>query len=82
MPEQINEAPACALPVAVDRQLLNVLGVAPTHASKSDLMRAVAQLAREQLSRRWVATDAADRADKARRVEHPMSARRRQRSQD
>ncbi len=58
----------CELPVAVDRQLLNVLGVAPSQASNSDIMRAVSQLAREQLSRRWVATDAADRTEKARRV--------------
>ncbi len=66
-PEVSDEA-ICELPVAVDRQLLNVLGVAPTQASHSDIMRAVSQLAREQLSRRWVATDAADRASKARRV--------------
>ena len=58
----------CAMPVAVDRQLLNVLGVTPRQASQGDIMRAVSQLAREQLSRRWVATDAADRAAKARRV--------------
>ena len=59
MPEQINEAPACALPVAVDRQLLTRAGCcAATHASKGDLMHAVAQVAREQLSRRWVATEA------------------------
>lgn len=65
----LSETPAlCELPVAVDRQLLNVLGVAPARASQGDVMRAIAQLAREQLSRRWVATDAADRASKARRV--------------
>jgi glycogen phosphorylase len=70
MPEETDFAPVCTLPVAVDRQLLNVLGVAPARASHSDLMRAVAQLAREQLSRRWVATEAADRASKARRVNY------------
>jgi len=68
MSDDTDIAPVCALPVAVDRQLLNVLGVAPKQASNGDLMRAVAQLAREQLSRRWVATDAADRTAKARRV--------------
>jgi starch phosphorylase len=57
-----------AIPEAVDRQLLASVGVAPAQASRTDLMRAVAQLAREQLSRRWVACDAADRAAKARRV--------------
>jgi starch phosphorylase len=68
MSDESDAAPVCELPVAVDRQLLNVLGVAPRQASNGDLMRAVSQLAREQLSRRWVATDAADRAAKARRV--------------
>ena len=58
----------CELPVAVDRQLLHVIGVTPRQASQGEVMRAIAQLAREQLSRRWVATDAADRAAKARRV--------------
>ena len=31
----------CAMPVAVDRQLLNVLGVTPRQASQGDIMRAV-----------------------------------------
>jgi starch phosphorylase len=63
-----DNAAVCALPIEVDRQLLDTVGVAPNHASRADLMIAVAQLAREQLSRRWVAGDAADRAEKARRV--------------
>ena len=58
----------CTLPVAVDRQLLNVLGVQPAQASQGDIMRAVSQLAREQLSCRWVANETADRIAKARRV--------------
>ena len=65
---EVDSGAVCELPVAVDRQLLNVLGVAPAQASQGDIMRAVSQLAREQLSRRWVATDAADRASKVRRV--------------
>ncbi len=68
MKHENASAPAAPLPIAVDRQLLQSLGVEPSQASKGDLMRAVAQLAREQLSRRWVATDAADRTAKARRV--------------
>ena len=68
MPQENDIAPVCALPVAVDRQLLQSLGVEPSQASRGDLMRAISQLAREQLSRRWVATDSADRAAKARRV--------------
>jgi glycogen phosphorylase len=56
------------LPAAVDKQLLCTVGVAPAQAAPADLMQAVAQLAREQLSQRWVAGDAADRKAKARRV--------------
>ncbi len=65
-----GEAPVCALPVAVDRQLLNSVGVSPPRAAPAELMRAVAQLAREQLSRRWVAGDEADRVAKVRRVHY------------
>ncbi|HEY6134274.1 MAG TPA: glycogen/starch/alpha-glucan phosphorylase [Rubrivivax sp.] len=62
--------PPAAFPAALDRQLLETVGVAPPHASRADLMHAVAQVARTQLSRRWVAGDAADRGAKARRVNY------------
>ncbi|MEO8124858.1 MAG: glycogen phosphorylase, partial [Burkholderiales bacterium] len=52
----------------VDQLLLTVVGVAPGQASAADLMQATARLARRQLSQRWVQTQAAERADKARRV--------------
>jgi starch phosphorylase len=54
--------------VAVERHLLATVGTVPAEAAPHDIMHAVAQVAREHLSRRWVATDAADRAAKARRV--------------
>ncbi|MDO8420026.1 MAG: glycogen/starch/alpha-glucan phosphorylase [Rubrivivax sp.] len=53
---------------AVDHHLLATVGTAPATATRTDIMHAVAQVAREQLSRRWVAGDSADRAAKARRV--------------
>ena len=53
---------------AVERHLLATVGTTPAAASVTDIMHAVAQVAREQLSQRWVAGDAADRAAKARRV--------------
>ncbi|MDP1649592.1 MAG: glycogen/starch/alpha-glucan phosphorylase [Rubrivivax sp.] len=59
-------AAACA--ATVDHHLLGTVGAAPATASRTDVMHAVAQVAREQLSRRWVAGDCADRAAKARRV--------------
>jgi glycogen phosphorylase len=40
----------------------------PQHASTAEVMRAVAQVAREQLSERWVAGQRADSEAKARRV--------------
>jgi len=53
---------------AVEHHLLATVGTAPDSATHVDLMHAVAQVAREQLSRRWVAGDSADRRSKARRV--------------
>ncbi|WP_425259620.1 glycogen/starch/alpha-glucan phosphorylase [Rubrivivax sp. RP6-9] len=52
----------------VDHHLLSTVGVAPAAASHADVMHAVAQVARESLSRRWVEGDAHDRKQRARRV--------------
>ena len=52
----------------VERHLLHTVGVAPAEAGPIELMAAVSQVARAELSRRWVAGDAADRHAKARRV--------------
>jgi glycogen phosphorylase len=64
--------PATTAPLAtaaeVQHHLLHTVGALPEAASRTEIMHAVAQVAREQLSRRWVAADAADRAAKARRV--------------
>ena len=61
-------APQADAAADLDRLLLNTVGVAPGDASLPDLMQATARLARRQLSERWVQTQAAERADKARRV--------------
>ena len=62
-------APAAdTLAARVERHLLYTVGVATAHASATDLMNAVSQVARAELSRRWVAGEATDRAAKARRV--------------
>jgi starch phosphorylase len=55
-------------PSAVDSHLLSTVGANPTSASHTEIMHAVAQVAREQLSQRWVSADTADRSAKARRV--------------
>jgi starch phosphorylase len=52
----------------IEDHLLKTVGVDPVQATPTDLMQAVAQVAREGLSRRWVATQARERAEKARRV--------------
>ncbi|KQP35505.1 glycogen/starch/alpha-glucan phosphorylase [Pseudorhodoferax sp. Leaf274] len=48
--------------------LLHTVGVAPAAASSTELMHAVSQAARAELSQRWVQTQAADRGARARRV--------------
>ncbi|MDP5238092.1 glycogen/starch/alpha-glucan phosphorylase [Uliginosibacterium sp. 31-16] len=57
-----------AMNMAIDAQLLKTVGVASHDATSTDLMKAVAQVAREQLSERWVQSQSADRENKARRV--------------
>ncbi len=56
------------LAAELDRLLLTTVGVAPGEASAGELMQATAGLARRMLSERWVQTQAAERAAKARRV--------------
>ena len=60
--------PPVDIPHAIEEHLLVSVGVAPEQATPTDLMQAVARVAREELSRRWVETQARERADKARRV--------------
>lgn len=70
------DAPMTTTPIAsptgieteVEHHLLTTVGVAPAKASADHMMHAVAQAARERLSRRWVAGDADDTQSRARRV--------------
>jgi starch phosphorylase len=55
-------------PTAVEGHLLSTVGANPPSATHTEIMHAVAQVAREQLSRRWVYANTADRQAKARRV--------------
>ena len=57
-----------ALAALIEEHLLCTVGVASEDATLNDLMQAVAQVARQQLSQRWVQTQAQERAAKARRV--------------
>lgn len=59
---------AAPLPEQINAHLLHTVGVEPERASPCDLMQATAQVARAQLSRRWVATQSQERKQKARRV--------------
>ena len=63
-----NPLTPAAIVGGVDDHLLKTVGVPPAQASSTELMQAVAQVAREQLSRRWVATQTREREAKARRV--------------
>jgi starch phosphorylase len=61
-------AAAADIPRGIEEHLLKTVGVAPALATPTELMQAVSRVAREQLSQRWVETQARDRTDKARRV--------------
>nr|WP_239467038.1 glycogen/starch/alpha-glucan phosphorylase [Rhodoferax koreense] len=56
------------LQAGIDQHLLDTVGVESSEATPTDLMQAVSQVARQQLSQRWVAAQARDRESKARRV--------------
>ena len=63
-----STAASHAIRVAIEQLLLQTVGVNPPEATPTDLMQAVSQLARQELSRRWVQTQTRERAEKARRV--------------
>jgi starch phosphorylase len=63
-----NIAPPTNLTSDINHQLLHTVGVAPECASPTEIMQAVSQVARAQLSERWVQTQAHERQHKARRV--------------
>ena len=52
----------------LDGQLLQTIGVSPVAATTRDMMQAAAQVARQELSRRWVETQRRDSRDRVRRV--------------
>ncbi len=64
----MNPALSASRPPDIGHHLVATVGAAPGVATTTEIMHAVAQIAREQLSQRWVAGDSADRARKARRV--------------
>ncbi|MEO7851079.1 MAG: glycogen/starch/alpha-glucan phosphorylase, partial [Rubrivivax sp.] len=69
MPLSTDHAPSAArIAAAIDARLLDNVGVSPGAAVPADLMRGTALVAREQLSQRWVETQAREREAKARRV--------------
>ncbi len=65
MPHSIGKHTQAA---KIEQHLLNTVGVASEDASRTDLLQAISLLAREQLSQRWVETQAKERAHHARRV--------------
>ncbi len=59
---------ARSLATGVDEELLDNVGVVPGNASPNDLMQALSQVARQQLSQRWVRTQTRQADAQARRV--------------
>ncbi|WP_234413838.1 glycogen/starch/alpha-glucan phosphorylase [Ideonella sp. A 288] len=68
MTHQPSPTLPAALAKAIEHHLLHTVGVAPGEAGPPELMAAFAQAVRAELSRRWVAGEAADRRDRVRRV--------------
>ncbi len=64
----MNASGSSPLLDAVHARLLTQVGAAPSRARTVEVLRAVALLAREQLSERWVRSQKADRESGARRV--------------
>ncbi|MDR3370084.1 glycogen/starch/alpha-glucan phosphorylase [Rhodoferax sp.] len=52
----------------INANLLHTVGADPAHATRNEMMQAVSQVARAQLSERWVHTQREERSSKARRV--------------
>jgi starch phosphorylase len=67
-PDVVTSVATTDVRQGIEDHLLKTVGVAPADATPIELMQSLSQVAREQLSRRWVATQSADRAIKARRV--------------
>ena len=67
MTQSLPDAPA-DLAGAIGEHLLRTVAVDASRATPTDLMQALAQVARAQLSQRWVRTQARERDAKARRV--------------
>ena len=63
-------APHQPAAAAVSHHLLHTVGAPQANATATEIMHAVAQVARERLSERWVAGEASDRAAAARRVNY------------
>ena len=64
----LPQTSTASIQTGIEDHLLQTVGVAPADASQAELMQAVSQVARQQLSKRWVATQGLERAAKARRV--------------
>ncbi|MGE0393697.1 MAG: glycogen/starch/alpha-glucan phosphorylase [Vicinamibacterales bacterium] len=64
----MNASGSSSLLDAVHARLLTQVGATPSRARAAEVLRAVALLAREQLSERWVQSQKADRESGARRV--------------
>ena len=65
---QSLDNPNPSLATAISQHLLQTVAVDAGRATPTELMQALAQVARQQLSQRWVETQAMERAAKARRV--------------
>ena len=68
MPETPSRSNGPTLRAEVDDKLLTRVAAEPATANTKEIYKALAQVARDRLARRWVETQSADRRNKSRRV--------------
>ena len=68
MPETPSRSNGTTLRAEVDDKLLTRVAAEPATANTKEIYKALAQVARDRLARRWVETQSADRRNKSRRI--------------
>ena len=68
MPETPSRSNGATLRAEVDDKLLTRVAAEPATANTKEIYKALAQVARDRLARRWVETQSADRRNKSRRI--------------
>ena len=66
--QKVTEADVAAFRAEVDIKLLNSVAAEPITANNKEIYKAISQIAREELAKRWVQTQVEDRQKRTRRI--------------